>query len=94
MRAIQKRTTIHIIGAIGIDNGDLIWVGKIVGLHFTGGGTFERELVNLITYKLNKKVRGERKSKSFDLIGFYAQINGMLAFFFAIFVLHVLEFNL
>jgi len=37
MRAIQKRTTIHIIGAFGIDTGDLIWVGKIVGLHFTGG---------------------------------------------------------
>ena len=55
---------------------------------------FERELVDLITFELNKKVRGERKSKSFDLIGFYAQINGMLAFFFAIFVLHVLEFNL
>jgi len=40
MRAIQKRTTIHIIGpcigAFSIDNGDLIWVGKIAGLHFTG----------------------------------------------------------
>jgi len=63
MRAIQKRTTIHIIGAIGIDNGDLIWVGKIAGLHFIGDSWdfFKKDLVHLITFELNKqKSRGER----------------------------------
>ena len=63
MRAIQKRTTIHIIGAFGLDNGDLIWVGKIVDLHFIGGSwaIFKREMVDLITFGLNKqKSRGER----------------------------------
>jgi len=77
--------------------------GRNCGLTFyVGGGEalaiFKRELVDLITFGLNKKkVRGERKftsSNSFDLIDLYAQINGMLTFFFAIFVLHVLQFNL
>ena len=68
MRAIQKRTTIHIIGpcigAFGIDNGDLILGGQNCGLTLYGVGfwaIFKRELVDLITFGLHKqKSRGER----------------------------------
>ena len=81
MRAIQKRTTIHIIGAFGIDNGDLIWEGKIVDLHFMGGSWAIFGWLDNFWIKQTKKVEENETNHtslvmesnlqiSFDLIGF------------------------